>query len=174
MRKFAWLLLVAAALMVVVVGCGKKPAVEEPSTGMTGPGPGDNMGNDTTGLEQPPEVTKTPVEELDFQTIYFDFDKSNLRSDAKQGLQHNYELMKENPDVSVRIEGNCDERGTVEYNLALGERRARSAMEYLVNLGIAPGRLSVISYGKERPAVMGHNEAAWAKNRRDEFKVTSN
>ncbi len=170
MKRFTWLLLLVAALMMVVVGCGKKPPVEEPTqptvtdnTRNTNTNDG-NMGQDETPVE--------PVDHIDFQTIYFDFDKYNLKSDAKQSLQYNYNLMKENGDLRVLIEGHCDERGTVEYNLALGERRARAAMDYLVNLGISPSRLSVISYGKERPAMMGHTEAAWSKNRRCEFVVT--
>ncbi len=77
--------------------------------------------------------------------------------------------MKEKSDVRIQIEGHCDERGTVEYNLALGEKRARSAMDYLVSIGIPRDRISIISYGKERPAAFGSNEDAWAKNRRAEF-----
>lgn len=171
MRKFAWLLLFAAAVMFVVVGCGSKPEVEPEGPVVTDTGNGSTE-EDNGGMGGDTEVDVEPVEAIEFQTIYFDFDKYNLKPQAKQGLQYNYEVMKENPDISVLIEGHCDERGTVEYNLALGERRARSAMDYLINLGISPARLSIISYGKERPAVMGHNEEAWAKNRRCEFVVT--
>ncbi len=110
-----------------------------------------------------------PTIRLNFVTIYFDFDKYNLRDDAKSGLKNNYEVMKERNDARIQIEGHCDERGTVEYNLALGEKRARSAMDYLVSMGIPRERMSIISYGKERPAAFGSNEDAWAKNRRAEF-----
>jgi peptidoglycan-associated lipoprotein len=89
------------------------------------------------------------------------------------GLQANVETMKAFPTADVLIEGHCDERGTVEYNLALGERRARSARDYMVSLGVSADRIQIISYGKERPVDFGHNEAAWAKNRRAEFSVTN-
>lgn len=106
------------------------------------------------------------------ETIYFDFDKSDLRQDARDVLYKNAEmLLKAQPDAKIKIEGNCDERGSAEYNLALGERRAKSAMQYLITLGVKADRISIISYGKEKPAVDGHDEAAWAKNRRDDFVI---
>lgn len=106
------------------------------------------------------------------ETVYFDFDKSDLRQDARDVLYKNAELLlKVQPDAKVKIEGNCDERGSAEYNLALGERRAKSAMQYLVTLGVKADRVSIISYGKEKPAVDGHDDAAWAKNRRAEFVI---
>jgi len=104
-------------------------------------------------------------------TIYFDYDEANLRSDAKSGLKSNAEFMKSNSASAVLIEGNCDERGSEEYNLALGMRRAEAAKRYLVDLGIESSRLSTISYGEERPAASGSGESAWAKNRRDDFKI---
>jgi peptidoglycan-associated lipoprotein len=103
--------------------------------------------------------------------VYFDFDSSNLSADARSSLQANASYLKSNSDVSVTIEGNCDERGSAEYNLALGKRRAEAAFKYLADLGVATSRMSTVSYGKERPAVEGHNELAWAKNRRDDFKA---
>ncbi len=102
------------------------------------------------------------------RTIYFEFDKSSLTADSQQRLKDNANYLKENSDVSVTLEGHCDERGTEEYNLALGERRAHSAREYLNALGVKSERLETTSYGETRPAVMGHNETAWAKNRRVE------
>lgn len=105
------------------------------------------------------------------EKIYFDFDSSDITASSRDTLSKNAsEIMKEQ-QVKIRIEGNCDERGSAEYNLALGERRAKAARQYLVNLGVKPERLSTISYGKEKPAVQGNNEAAWAKNRRDEFVI---
>ncbi len=101
--------------------------------------------------------------------IHFDFDKYDLMPDATRTLGDNAAYIKENAQFKVRIEGHCDERGTVEYNLALGDKRARAARDYLVSLGIPARRLSIISYGKERPSNPGHNESAWAENRRDEF-----
>jgi len=98
--------------------------------------------------------------------VYFDFDASNLRADARAQLEKQAAWLRQFPSVSATIEGHCDERGTREYNLALGERRANSARDYLVALGISGGRLATISFGKERPAVIGTGEAVWALNRR--------
>lgn len=103
--------------------------------------------------------------------IFFDFDKSDLRPDARSQIQKWAEFLKKYPQDTVTIEGHCDERGTREYNLALGERRAAAAKRYLASLGIDAKRLATISYGKERPAVVGSNEAAWAQNRRDVMVV---
>jgi peptidoglycan-associated lipoprotein len=104
-------------------------------------------------------------------TVNFDFDKSDLTPEGRAILADNARKLEQNPEVFIRLEGHCDERGTVEYNLALGERRARSVRDYLVNFGISPGRMTVISYGKERPVDPGQNESAWAKNRRAEFVI---
>lgn len=103
------------------------------------------------------------------ERIYFDFDRSELKPLSRETLAEKADVLRAYPEVRVLIEGHADERGTVEYNLALGERRARAAQEYLVDLGIDPARLSTVSYGEERPLVDGHNEAAWSQNRRDEF-----
>jgi peptidoglycan-associated lipoprotein len=116
---------------------------------------------------------KTVVNDNKFEAVYFDFDKSTLRQDARDVLSKNAEtILKSFAGAKVQIEGHCDERGSAEYNLALGENRAKSAQKYLTTLGVKPENLSIISYGKEKPAVNGSNEAAWAKNRRDEFVVT--
>ena len=104
--------------------------------------------------------------------VFFDFDKFNLKADARKTLEKQAAWLKANPSVRVTVEGHCDERGTREYNLALGERRANAAKDYLVSLGVNPGRLKTISYGKERPVAMGSNEAAWAQNRRAVTVVT--
>lgn len=111
--------------------------------------------------------------ELQFalQKIYFDFDSSTLSAAARQKLTENYDVMKRNVALKIRIEGNCDERGSDEYNLALGERRAQAAANYLNKMGIPGERLSTISYGKEKPADPGHDESAWEKNRRDDFVI---
>lgn len=105
--------------------------------------------------------------------VYFDFDKFDIQPEYRSLLQQKAELMKAYPSIQVRIEGNCDARGTQEYNLALGERRARAVYEYLVMLGVNPSQLEMISYGKERPAVEGTGPAVWAKNRRDDFRVVA-
>jgi peptidoglycan-associated lipoprotein len=101
--------------------------------------------------------------------INFDFDKYNIRSGDAEILKGNAEWFKANPGKKMRVEGNCDERGTVEYNLALGQKRADAAKAYIVNLGVDGKALETVSYGKERPVDPGHNEAAWAKNRRAHF-----
>lgn len=107
-----------------------------------------------------------------FEAVYFDFDKADLRQDTRDVLSKNAEIiLKSMPNAKVQIEGHCDERGSAEYNLALGERRAKSAQKYLTTLGVKAGNLTTISYGKEKPAVVGSDEAAWAKNRRAEFTV---
>jgi len=105
------------------------------------------------------------------ERIHFAFDSYELRSEARQTLKDKAEIMDENREIDLVIEGHCDERGTDEYNLALGERRARAAYEFLVLLGIDPDRMNIISYGEERPLDPESNEQAWAKNRRCEFRV---
>ncbi|HEK85049.1 MAG: peptidoglycan-associated lipoprotein Pal [Candidatus Saccharicenans sp.] len=103
--------------------------------------------------------------------IFFDYDKYNIRPDAVPVLETNAQWLKAHPTVKILIEGHCDERGTEEYNLALGERRAKATMEYLVSLGIPAERMKIISYGKSQPLDPGHDEAAWAKNRRAQFLI---
>jgi peptidoglycan-associated lipoprotein len=103
------------------------------------------------------------------QPIYFDFDRSFVRDDAKTVMKANVEWLKANPKAKVRIEGNCDERGTKEYNQALGQRRATSAKKYLTDMGISAKRITLISYGKEKPVCSEGNENCWQKNRRDDF-----
>ena len=131
-------------------------------------------------VEPPPAPKEEPKQQqaekaapaIALETVYFDFDKSDLRQDARDILSKNAEaLLKSVPDAKVKIEGHCDERGSDEYNLALGDRRAKSVAKYLSTLGVQADRISTISFGKEKPAVQGHDEAAWAKNRRAEFVI---
>ena len=103
------------------------------------------------------------------QPVYFDFDKTFIRDEAKDAMKANAEWLKAHVTVKVRIEGNCDERGTAEYNQALGQRRAASAKRYLTDLGISSNRISLISYGKEKPICTEGAENCWQKNRRDDF-----
>lgn len=107
------------------------------------------------------------------QSIYFSFDSASLTQEAKNTLKANAEYLKAQASVKVQVEGHCDERGGVQYNLALSERRAKSVRDFLVALGIKGNRITTIGYGKERPVDLGHDEAAWAKNRRGNFVVTS-
>jgi len=103
------------------------------------------------------------------QTIYFAYDSSELTDAARNTLQANADVLKQYAQINVAIEGHCDERGTIEYNLALGERRAASVRDYLTSLGLARNRMRVITYGEERPVDPGHSESAWSKNRRAAF-----
>jgi peptidoglycan-associated lipoprotein len=103
------------------------------------------------------------------KTVYFDFDKSEIKEDQVAVLRSNAAWLKANPKFKLLIEGHCDERDTIEYNLALGDRRAKRVLEYLTDLGVAADRMRKISYGEERPVDPGHDEEAWAKNRRAEF-----
>lgn len=164
------ILMLLMAVMAFLAGCPGNPPPpppEEPVT--TEPA----QPEPTPEPTPEPEPVKEPIRESAFMKVYFDFDKYNLVDSAKAALENNARVLRDNPSVIVIVEGHCDERGTVEYNLSLGEKRANAAMAYLKDLGIAANRMSVISYGKERPAVMGSNEAAWAKNRRAEFKIVS-
>ncbi len=164
--------LVALSLTLLLAGCAK----EEPAPPMadaqqsrttppapSGPGPGAGAGAG---------VTSAAIAAIQDQDIYFDFDKYDLRPDARATLDRKVSAMNQASTVRAQIEGHCDERGTNAYNLALGERRANAAKQYMVTAGVSAGRLSTISYGEERPADPGHNEAAWAKNRRAHFVVT--
>jgi peptidoglycan-associated lipoprotein len=167
--RFLVFLVFAAALL--FGGC-KKGTKLEPAVEKT---PAEQKPTEQPKGEPPKPVEEPTVskKEVSFQMIHFDFDKYNLRPDAIEGLNQNAKVLMENPDTKIRIEGHCDERGTVEYNLALGEKRAGAARDYLVKLGVSASRIETISYGKERPLDFGSSEVTWAKNRRDEFKVIS-
>lgn len=135
------------------------------------------------GVEKKAEEEKLALEEqakirlgiekqaFESENIYFDFDKAELKPEARAILTKKAEWLRAHPEFNLLIEGNCDERGTAEYNLALGERRANAAWKFLNALGVSGDRMATVSYGEERPAFLGHNERAWAKNRRDEFKL---
>jgi peptidoglycan-associated lipoprotein len=151
-------------------GCSSGPKEETGQRPGTGSETGGTGGTDT-GTGERPGGGGVSSEELagQLRVIYFDFDQYNLRDDARRDLDFNAEILKQNPDAVLVIEGHCDERGTNEYNLALGERRAQAAKDYLSRLGVDASRLSIISYGEERPSAMGHDEGAWSQNRRAEF-----
>lgn len=121
---------------------------------------------------QPQNAAVGPALQSSLEKIYFDFDSANLSETARSTLNKNAQLLLKKPAVKIRIEGNCDERGSAEYNLALGERRAKSVQQYLITLGVKGDRITTISFGKEKPAVQGNDEAAWSKNRRAEFVIT--
>ena len=109
------------------------------------------------------------LKKAQLETVYFSYDQWSIREDQKSALLKNADWLKANPQIRVRLEGNCDQRGTAEYNLALGQKRADAVKSFLEGLGISRNRLETISYGFERPAERGQNEAAFAKNRRVEF-----
>ena len=167
------LLAVTALALGMAVGCGRKqppatddrPRAEPPPATDTGDADAARRAEEEARLAR--EAAYGSIQDM----IFFDFDRSDLREDARQTLQAKAEALRQFPDVRIRIEGHADERGTVEYNLALGERRADAARAYLIDLGIDSDRMTTISYGEERPAVDGHNEAAWSQNRRDEFVI---
>ncbi|MSP82811.1 MAG: peptidoglycan-associated lipoprotein Pal [Alphaproteobacteria bacterium] len=153
------------AVLLLVAACETTP--EE--TGDAGGDGGTTATTDTTGGDTMAGPVPGSQEDLVVNVgdrVFFDFDMYDVRADAQDTLTRQAEWMQKFPDVNVTIEGHCDERGTREYNLALGDRRANSVKNFLVALGVDPNRIVTISYGKERPAVEGSNEAAWSQNRR--------
>jgi len=177
---FAGIVLVALAL-IGLGACSKKTVPVQP-----GVGPGTGSGGMTEqgispedakwkelGLYTEPERQEfqQKAQVFENQDIFFGFDSYVLSDEAKRILNDKAAFLKRYPKVKVTVEGHCDERGTAEYNLALGERRAHSAYQYLVNLGVSAQQMTTISYGEERPLVTGQSEDAWAKNRRDHFAV---
>lgn len=155
-------------LLLVTVGCGKKAVKSTPA-----PEPRATV----TEAEPQPEATEpapaspAPAAPVVLENVYFDFDKHNLTPAARDILAKHAITLQQRPEIPIVIEGHCDERGTIEYNLALGDKRAAAVKNFLISLGIASSRLSTVSYGKERPAELGQNEFAWAKNRRAEFVI---
>lgn len=168
-----YLLILAAALL---AGCAKKAKMDNSQAALTvpaaagqsdGAGPG-GLGEQAVG-DSPAAGAGGTRAERGLAAIYFDFDSYLLSEASRQTLVHNAEWLKSRPDVKTTIEGHADERGSDEYNLALGEKRARMAMDFLHDLGVPADRMSTISYGEEKPAVEGNDESAWSRNRRVEF-----
>jgi peptidoglycan-associated lipoprotein len=162
------------ALGALSVGCGSRTQVEEPAPQL------EAASSTPTIPYTPVSVEKIPDGLLDDarratleQRIYFGFDQSDLSSAARQALGEKAEVLRAAPSLSVRIEGHADERGSDEYNLALSNRRAAAAKRFLVSLGISAERVETVGYGEEQPLDQEESEAAWARNRRDEFRVTS-
>jgi peptidoglycan-associated lipoprotein len=108
---------------------------------------------------------------IGLETVYFDYNRAAIREDGRDALRANYEILRGRPDVRVELQGNCDERGSAEYNFALGERRAKAVRDYLVRLGVSPSQLTTVSFGEENASVVGHSESAWSRNRRVDFAV---
>ncbi|HBE72787.1 MAG TPA: peptidoglycan-associated lipoprotein Pal [candidate division Zixibacteria bacterium] len=151
----------AAVLALGVLGCPKKQTVK------TDPDP--QASTPAAEPARPPQDPQTDPR-AGFGTVYFDFDSHAIRDDQKPGIQEAARRLREQGQVRLRLEGHCDERGTVEYNLALGDRRAQAVKGYLQGLGVVPASLETVSFGKERPAAPGSDEASWAKNRRVEIR----
>ena len=167
--------LVVAAVVaagVLLAGCGKKPPAPMPAP--PAPAPTQQATPPPPPPPPPPPApapTPVPVTVADLKLVYFAFDSYALDDAARAALDDDAKLLRDHADLKVVVEGHCDERGTVAYNLSLGEKRAKAAYDYLVGAGVTADRLSTISYGKERPADPGHDEAAWAKNRRAAFSA---
>ncbi len=173
-RKYARYLMVVLLIgLLALWGCPKKAEVtteaQAPAAEQARP-------------EQKEEAAKSEDEEAreraaaaaaGLQPVYFDFDQSFIRDEAGEVMKANVEWLKAHPQAKIKIEGNCDERGTIEYNQALGQRRAANAKKYLAEMGISGHRISLISYGKEKPGCTESTESCWQKNRRDDFVAVS-
>jgi peptidoglycan-associated lipoprotein len=166
--RFASVALIGLAIVLALApGCSSRKKVS--TEGQLEPPPTENAPPTTSGDDNappPPSSGEDTGGSLALEDAFFDFDDFSLRQDAKSALETDGKYLQKNTSARVVIEGHCDERGSVEYNLALGEKRARAAKDYLVSYGIPGGRVTTISYGKERPFDNGHEESAWAKNRR--------
>ena len=193
LNKFGNLLVIGLVVCVAASGCKKKPtpltelpgaktgkvADAGPGGAMTpGQGPGGVAGTDTTGgiASNPPgshDGWIKDAEALKAETVHFDFDSSVIKASEKPKVAAVADYLKANKGKAVLVEGNCDERGTEEYNRSLGERRALAVREELIRLGIGATEVDTISYGKDKPVAQGHDESAWRLNRRDDFIVLS-
>lgn len=192
MRRRAVLMGVLLLSVGLLAGCPKRPEVSQAGPAAIGPQagvppappgatPAPRAGDVPVTRPAPPAEIPvppaapaapiTPTAEL-LRDIFFDYDRSNIRDDQKAALNENVAWLKANPASKMTIEGHADERGTNEYNLALGERRAKATQDYLVAAGLAAARITIISYGEERPFVLGHDESAWRWNRRAHFVLT--
>lgn len=167
-----------AVSLLILGGCAGKTAgdaVNQPlavagESSQNGPAAALEAGVLSEPVAAPPAAMLSTLDGRSLETVYFDYDAFTLSPEARRALERNAAWLKANPTVKVTVEGHCDERGSDEYNLALGERRALAVKNYLVTLGISEDRLAAVSYGEERPAAAGHDETAWAKNRRGEFR----
>jgi peptidoglycan-associated lipoprotein len=162
MNRIAITLATASAL--ALTACAKKPPEQLPPAPQPTAAPAPTPSQPTGPVPGTEEHFKQTMNGQD--VIYFDTDKYNIDSEDAAALRQQAQYLLQYPNVRATVEGHCDERGTREYNLALGERRANAAKDYLVSLGVPAARLNTISYGKERPVALGSNEAAWAQNRR--------
>ncbi len=178
MQKMVPLVLGVFLVGAMLMGCGSSEELPTgditDESGSSAPGAGSGVG-ETGGIPGDSDTDTQTIGQTDadyvFANIQYEFDKYRITSGSRGTLTEHGKVLLNNPDWTLRIEGHCDERGTVEYNLSLGEKRADAAKEFLVQYGIDKSRITTISYGKERPLDPSSSEAAWAKNRRGEFRV---
>lgn len=165
-KRMLWI--AALVALTVLAGCGGKKAMDNTDTNATA-APTENVPPTETPVSQPDPTPSEELAPMSLNDVFFDFDSYSLSSESKGTLEANARELKRVTAGNITIEGHCDERGTKAYNLALGEKRANAARDYLVALGVNVSRVNTVSYGKERPFDDGHNESAWAKNRRAHF-----
>ncbi|ADW18928.1 peptidoglycan-associated lipoprotein [Desulfobulbus propionicus DSM 2032] len=164
-KMLNFVMLAFLALGVSLTGCSKKAAdTTSQVTGTEGAGASEPLETEDSGIME--GRTSGPM-----VPVYFEFDSSSITGEQVQRIETNADFIKKNPDLKIRIEGNCDPRGTQEYNIALGERRAQSAKTYLINLGVNSNQLTTVSFGEEKLLLFGHDEISWAQNRRDDFVI---
>ena len=183
MRAISFFAVYVVAVAVLLTGCAKKAATTAPPP----PAPIETSAPPAAppATEVPPAPVVNPLDgSLDavnryvaeqglIGDVYFDYDREELGEEARSRLQRNAEFMKAQPQFAFTVEGHCDERGSIGYNLALGDRRASAAKRYLVSLGVADGQLATVTYGRERPVCAEPNEACWRQNRRAHFVITA-
>jgi peptidoglycan-associated lipoprotein len=186
MRRLNVVLIPAGIVLMFLFACSKPIVSSGPSTsyeseaqrtGSEGTGQSstiseESLGSEGAGSSLSPEQAAEARKVFENEDIYFDYDSALLTPQAQEILREKARYMKENPGTNVIIEGHCDERGTNEYNLALGEQRAKMTKEFLVALGVSASRIKTVSYGEERPLDRSNTEQAWAKNRRAHFVIT--
>jgi len=177
MMRSSRLMLVMMSTSLVLGACKKKPAPAP--TPAPAPAPAERAPERSTPRATPVDTMAAYNEKVAaarlrlLETIYFEYDADELRDDARASLDAKIAILNANPGLRVRVAGHCDERGSDEYNIALGRRRAEAAKRYLTDRGIDASRIETSSFGRERPAVQGTSEEAWSKNRRDEFEITA-
>ena len=165
-------LVLAVGMVAAFGGCRGGDTPIDPTFTTTSTGPTTDRTPGGSGGEDLPDIDSTTMWQPDrnLHTVYFDYDSYEIRSDARPMLRSNAEAVSESSGV-ITVEGHCDERGSEEYNLALGERRANAVKRYLVDLGVPSSKIRTVSFGEDRPAVAGHTESAWRYNRRTDFMV---
>ena len=173
MKTNRLLMVLAIVALLGLGGCAKKKGASSAADAGAGSGSGSGSSGSFSSADLSSFTPENVIENLNMINIYFDYDQSALKDQDRKFLKVLSEALKmeKNKGLNLKVEGHCDERGSNEYNLALGERRARSVNDYLNNLGVAKKRLDVVSFGEEKPAEMGANESAWAKNRRVHFEA---